>query len=141
MSPGNCLPLRKMQKTQNEIGLSQAMLLMACSPCYNLHNPCTVKSPVLVFRVASGLALGGTVRFHSEAKTMADIIIDRASETIYNTTGAMKEMRDSLADTDATGQASTFLTTTSRRLDVEADDIARQARRNRRLIERGLEIV
>ncbi|KAE8718326.1 putative HXXXD-type acyl-transferase family protein [Hibiscus syriacus] len=94
--------------------------------------------------VASGLALGGTVRFHSEAKTVVDIVIrtaNGASETIYNTTGAMKEMRDSLGDTDATGQASTFLTTTSRRLDIQADDIARQARRNRRLIERGLKIV
>ncbi|GMJ08469.1 hypothetical protein like AT5G67550 [Hibiscus trionum] len=94
--------------------------------------------------VASGLALGGTVRFHSEAKTVVDIIIrtaNGASQTIYNTTGAMKTMRDSLGDTDATAQTSTFLTTTSRRLDVEADNIARQARKNRRLIDRGLEIV
>ncbi|KAE8729748.1 hypothetical protein F3Y22_tig00003398pilonHSYRG00047 [Hibiscus syriacus] len=102
------------------------------------------ENPVFVFRVASGLALGGTVRFHSEAKTVADIVIrtaNEASQTIYNTTGAMKEMRDSLGDTDVTGQASTFLTTTSQRMDVEADDITRQARTNRRLIERGLQIV
>ncbi|KAK8619459.1 hypothetical protein V6N13_133418 [Hibiscus sabdariffa] len=94
--------------------------------------------------VASGLALGGTVRFHSEAKTVVDIIIrtaNGASQTIYNTTGAMKQMRDSLGDTNGTDQASSFLTTTSRRLDVEADNIARQARKNRRLIDRGLEIV
>ncbi|KAA3480163.1 Lipoate-protein ligase A [Gossypium australe] len=93
---------------------------------------------------ASGLVLGGTVRFHSEAKTVVDIIIrtaNEASDTIYNTTGAMKEMRDSLGDTNGTGEASSFLTTTSRRLDVEADDIARQARKNRRMIDRGLQIV
>ncbi|MBA0570419.1 hypothetical protein Golob_004080 [Gossypium lobatum] len=53
----------------------------------------------------------------------------------------MKEMRDSLGDTNGTGEASSFLTTTSRRLDVAADDIARQARKNRRMIDRGLQIV
>ncbi|KAL4377556.1 hypothetical protein GQ457_02G042260 [Hibiscus cannabinus] len=94
--------------------------------------------------VASGLALGGTVRFHSEAKTVVDIVIrtaNGASQTIYDTTGAMKEMRDSLGDINGTGRASSFLTTTSRRLDVEAGNIARQARKNRRLIDKGLEIV
>ncbi|XWS22195.1 hypothetical protein CRYUN_Cryun29cG0013300 [Craigia yunnanensis] len=94
--------------------------------------------------VASGLALGGTARFHSEAKTVMDIIIrtaNEASETIYNTTGAMKEMRDNLGETDGTGEASSFLTSTSERLDVEAANIARQARKNSRLIDRGLKIV
>ncbi|GMI92982.1 hypothetical protein like AT5G67550 [Hibiscus trionum] len=94
--------------------------------------------------VASCLALGGTVRFHSEAKTVVDIVMrtaNGASQTIYDTTEAMKEMRDSLGDINGTGQASSFLTTTSRRLDVEAGNIARQARKNRRLIDRGLEIV
>ncbi|XVF29439.1 hypothetical protein REPUB_Repub15cG0121100 [Reevesia pubescens] len=94
--------------------------------------------------VATGLALAGTARFHSEAKTVVDIIIqtaNEASETIYNTTGAMKEMRDNLGETDGTGEASSFLTSTSERLDVEAADIARQARKNSRLIDRGLKIV
>lgn len=96
------------------------------------------------FRAASGLVLGGTVRFHSEAKTVVDIVIrtaNEASDTIYNTTGAMKEMSNSLGDTNGTGEASSFLTTTSRRLDVEASNIARQARKNRRMIDRGLQIV
>ncbi|XWS35309.1 hypothetical protein CRYUN_Cryun21dG0114800 [Craigia yunnanensis] len=94
--------------------------------------------------VASGLALGGTSRFHSEAKTVVNIIIstaNEASETIYNTTGAMKEMRDNLGETNGTGEASSFLTTTSEELDAEAADIARQARKNSRLIDRGLKIV
>lgn len=94
--------------------------------------------------VASGLALGGTARFHSEAKTVVNIIIhtaNEASETIYNTTGAMKEMRDNLEETNGTGEASSFLTSTSERLDVEAEVIARQARKNRRLIDKGLKIV
>ncbi|XVE84472.1 hypothetical protein DITRI_Ditri17bG0016200 [Diplodiscus trichospermus] len=94
--------------------------------------------------VASGLALGGTARFHSEAKTVVNIIIhtaNEASETIYNTTGAMKEMRDKLGETNGTGEATTFLTSTSQKLDVEAADIARHARKNRRLIDNGLKIV
>lgn len=43
--------------------------------------------------MASGVVLGGNARFHAEAKSIVDIIIDTAndaSETIYNTTGAMK---------------------------------------------------
>ncbi|XVF84346.1 hypothetical protein PTKIN_Ptkin17bG0029400 [Pterospermum kingtungense] len=94
--------------------------------------------------VASGLAIGGTAKFHSEGKTVVDIIIRTANEasvTIYNTTGAMKEMRDNLGETNGTGEASSFLTSTSKRLDGAAGEIARQARKNRRLIDRGLEIV
>ncbi|KAK6266259.1 hypothetical protein QUC31_017096 [Theobroma cacao] len=93
---------------------------------------------------ASGLALGGTAKFHSEAKTVVNIIMrtaNGASETIYNTTGAMKEMRDNLGETNGTGEATSFLTSTSEKLDVEAADIERQARKNRRLIDRGLKIV
>ncbi|XP_021291171.1 uncharacterized protein LOC110421818 isoform X1 [Herrania umbratica] len=93
---------------------------------------------------ASGLALGGTAKFHSEAKTVVNIIMrtaNEASETIYNTTGAMKEMRDNLGEANGTGEATSFLTSTSENLDDEAADIERQARKNRRLIDRGLKIV
>ncbi|OMP08337.1 hypothetical protein COLO4_06571 [Corchorus olitorius] len=93
---------------------------------------------------ASGLALGGTAKFHSEAKSVVNIIINtanEASETIYNTTGAMKEMRNNLGETNGTGEASTFLSSTSQKLDVEAAVIERQARKNRRLIDKGLKIV
>ncbi|XVF65667.1 hypothetical protein PTKIN_Ptkin09bG0268000 [Pterospermum kingtungense] len=93
---------------------------------------------------ATGLALGGTRRFHSEARNVVNIVIstaNEASETIYNTTGAMKEIRDNLGEINGTGKASSFLTTASQKLDVEAADIAREARKNRRLIDRGLQIV
>ncbi|XP_039010713.1 uncharacterized protein LOC120139617 [Hibiscus syriacus] len=91
--------------------------------------------------------LSSSQSWHSskiETNSVVDIImttVNGASQTIYHTTAAMKQMRDSLGDTSGTVQASRFLTDTSRRLDVEAGDIARQARENRRLIDRGLEIV
>ncbi|KAF3455748.1 hypothetical protein FNV43_RR00390 [Rhamnella rubrinervis] len=95
--------------------------------------------------VASGLVIGGNERFHSHAKTVVNIIIDtanEASESIYNTTGAMKEIRDNLGDFGAiNNEAADFLTSTSRKLDVEAADIQKQARKNRRLIDKSLKIV
>ncbi|XP_057958038.1 uncharacterized protein LOC131150953 [Malania oleifera] len=92
---------------------------------------------------ASGIVLGGSARFHSRAKTVLNIIMDtanEASETIYSTTGAMKDIRDNLEASNIGVEASTFLTSTSHDLDSEAADIERQARKNRRLIDRGLKI-
>lgn len=119
------------------------------SPC---HKQCCLW-PILLaifFTIiaitASGLVLGGNAKFHSRAKTVVDIIIDtanNATKTMYNTTGAMKDMKESLgASNQSTAvQASSFLTSTSDQLDVEAADIQRQARKNRRLIDKGLKIV
>lgn len=97
---------------------------------------------------ASGLVLGGNARFHSEAKTVVNIIINtanEASETIYNTTGAMKEIKDSLRAANSpstdTSKASGFLSSTSNKLDVEAAGIERQAEQHRQLINKGLEII
>ncbi|XP_031110762.1 uncharacterized protein LOC116014932 [Ipomoea triloba] len=94
--------------------------------------------------IASGLVLGGNARFHSRADTVVDIIIDTAdgaSNTIYNTTQAMKEMSADLGATDQGPDATRFLTSTSKSLDSRAADIERQARKNRRAIEKGLRIV
>ncbi|KAG8369463.1 hypothetical protein BUALT_Bualt14G0016300 [Buddleja alternifolia] len=93
---------------------------------------------------ACGLVLGGNAKFHSRAKTVIDIIIDtadEASETIYNTTGAMRDMSTSLREVDGNSDATYFLTSTSQRLDTRAADIRRQATNNRRLIEKVLNIV
>uniref|UniRef100_A0A6N2LV56 Uncharacterized protein n=1 Tax=Salix viminalis TaxID=40686 RepID=A0A6N2LV56_SALVM len=118
-------------------------------PC---HNQCYLW-PILLaifFTIlaitASGLVLGGNAKFHSRAKTVVDIIIDtanNATRTMYNTTGAMKDMKENLgASNQSTAvQASSFLTSTSEKLDVGAADIERQARKNRRLIDKGLKIV
>ncbi|GAY61953.1 hypothetical protein CUMW_214000 [Citrus unshiu] len=93
--------------------------------------------------LGSGLVLGGNARFNSRAKTVVGIIIDtadQASETIYSTTGAMKELDGSLENTDTRGVPRGFLTSASRKLDSEAGNIKRQARKNRRLIDKGLQI-
>ncbi|EEF28541.1 uncharacterized protein LOC8284758 [Ricinus communis] len=94
---------------------------------------------------ASGLVLGGNQKFRSRARTVVNIIIDTAdgaSGTIYNTTGAMKEIRDNLEASNASaGEASSFLTSTAQQLDNQADEIHREARKHRRLIEKGLKIV
>ncbi|XP_010242727.1 PREDICTED: uncharacterized protein LOC104587007 [Nelumbo nucifera] len=118
------------------------------------RQTCTKRSypwPILVGTIftflaiaASGIVLGGTSKFHSRAKTVMNIIMDTAddaSKTIYNTTGAMKDIRDNLETSEEGGEASGFLNSTSQRLDYEAADIERQARKNRHLIDRGLNIV
>lgn len=98
----------------------------------------------MIFRTASGLVLGANAKFNSRAKTIIDIIIDtadEASDTIYKTTGAMKEMSTKLEDVDGSSDATDFLTSTSTRLDSQASDIARQASKHRNLIHKGLKIV
>ncbi|KAI9391742.1 hypothetical protein POPTR_007G132601v4 [Populus trichocarpa] len=97
-------------------------------------------------RTASGLVLGGNAKFHSRAKNVVDIIIDTANDawkTMYNTTGVLKDMKENLGVSKqrAAAQASTLLTTTSAKLDAEAADIQRRARKNRHLIDKGLKIV
>lgn len=91
-----------------------------------------------------GLVLGGNAKFHSTAETLIDVIIDtadEASETIYRTTGAMRDMTRRLREVDSDPRETSFLTSTSQRLDSQADDIARQASKNRRIIDKVLKIV
>ncbi|XP_016576919.2 uncharacterized protein LOC107874677 [Capsicum annuum] len=93
---------------------------------------------------ATGLVLGGNAKLRSRADRVVDIIIDTAdgaSETIYATTRALREMNTDLAHTDIGHQASHFLVPTSNSLDRHADDIHREAMKNRRLIQKVLEIV
>ncbi|GER28147.1 Na(+)/H(+) antiporter NhaB [Striga asiatica] len=121
-------------------------------PC---HKNCRLKPLVIaiVFTVLAilgvGLVLGGNAKFHSRAKTVIDIVIDtadEASDTIRNTTQAMKEMNitlgnETLGTESSDTRATRFLTRTSRALDDQAANISRQASKNRRLINRGLNIV
>ncbi|XP_070016475.1 uncharacterized protein [Nicotiana sylvestris] len=53
----------------------------------------------------------------------------------------MKEMNNGLEGTDLGKEAAHFLIPTSQSLDRQADDIHREARKNRRLIEKLLKIV
>ncbi|KAA8531436.1 hypothetical protein F0562_006211 [Nyssa sinensis] len=142
-------------------GLGYGGFLLAINFCCKNNNrklkkrsPCHKKCylwPILLLTfftilaiTASGLVLGGNAKFHSRAKTVVDIIIDTAdgaSVTIYNTTGAMKNISTSLEESNQGGEASGFLTSTSLQLDSEAANIQRQARKNRRAIDKGLKIV
>ncbi|XXG62142.1 hypothetical protein AAC387_Pa05g0568 [Persea americana] len=90
--------------------------------------------------IASGVVLGGNSRFHSRARTVRNIIIDTAedaSKAIYNVTGAIKSMQDSAGIQDSTG----LLNSTTRRLNRGAADIERQARKNKRWVDKGLKIM
>ncbi|PIA33946.1 hypothetical protein AQUCO_03900067v1 [Aquilegia coerulea] len=94
--------------------------------------------------IISGVVIGGTTRFHSRAKTVMNIIIDTAdgaSDTIYNVTGAMRGIRDNIALSNEGDETSNFLNTTSQRLDMDAAELSREAKKNRRLIDKGLKIV
>lgn len=95
-------------------------------------------------RVATGLVLVGSVRFHSEAKISVDIIIEtanEASETIHNTTEALRGMENSLMEANVNIEASSTLDSTAEKLDDASENIEMQARKNRRLINKGLKIV
>ncbi|KAF7132679.1 hypothetical protein RHSIM_Rhsim09G0017900 [Rhododendron simsii] len=117
------------------------------SPCqkqYYLWHAVLAAFFAVLAIVATGLVLGGNAKFHSRAKTVVNIIIDTANdatETIYNTTGAMRGMSINLEVSNANSQASGFLTTTSQKLDAQAADIQRQAKTNRQSIDKGLKIV
>ncbi|XP_021906961.1 uncharacterized protein LOC110821423 isoform X2 [Carica papaya] len=93
---------------------------------------------------ASGVILGGNARFHSQAKKVVHIIMNtanEASETIQNTTGAMRNMRDNLGASNENDEASGFLSSTSEKLNAEASEIRRQASKNRGKIDKGLKII
>jgi len=95
-------------------------------------------------RVATGLVLVGSARFHSEAKTSVDIIIktaNKASETIHNTTEALKGMESNLMEANVNVEASSNLDSTAEKLDDASVNIEMQAQKNRRLINKGLKIV
>ncbi|KAK1430486.1 hypothetical protein QVD17_13256 [Tagetes erecta] len=94
--------------------------------------------------VGTGLVLGGNAKFHSRTDKIIDIIIDTAddaSKIIYNTTEAMKMTQTNLRGINAAATTTRFLESTSRRLNFTADDIQRQARKNRHRIDLGLRIL
>ncbi|KAL8196107.1 hypothetical protein R6Q57_025107 [Mikania cordata] len=90
------------------------------------------------------LVLGGNAKFHSRADKIIDIIIntaDDASKTIYNTTSAMKITRANLQGTNVVATTTRFLEMTSRQLDATADELQRQATKNRHKIDLGLRLM
>ncbi|KAI4310756.1 hypothetical protein MLD38_035707 [Melastoma candidum] len=111
--------------------------------CYQWFVAAAIFLTVLAI-VAVGLVLGGSTKFHARASTIVEIIMDTAndaSKTIQNTTGAMEDIKDTLESSSGSTETTLFLTTMSQKLDDEAGKIEMQARRNRRLIDKGLKIV
>lgn len=97
-----------------------------------IKRPCWLYNPFYVGRVATGLVLGGNEKFHSRAKTVVNIIIDtanNATETIYNTTGAMRGMSINLEVSNGSSQASGFLISTSQKLDSQAAQLSKTSKR------------
>ncbi|KAL2332232.1 hypothetical protein Fmac_019813 [Flemingia macrophylla] len=117
--------------------------------------PCSYKSCDLtliplailltIFAIAAtGLVLAGSARFHSEAKASVNIIIqtaNEASETIHNTTGALKDMESNFMEANVSSETSVNLDSTTERLDDASANIEEKARKNRRLIDKGLRLV
>nr|XP_043629382.1 uncharacterized protein LOC122600694 [Erigeron canadensis] len=94
--------------------------------------------------VGTSLVLGGNAKFHSRADKIIDIIIDTAdgaAETLHNTTRAMKMTQTNLQGTNVEASTTRFLESTSRQLNFTANDIQRQARKNRHKIDLGLRIL
>ncbi|KAL8479491.1 hypothetical protein ACS0TY_026403 [Phlomoides rotata] len=113
------------------------------------HNHCYLQPLLLAIFftllavTACGLVFGGNSKFHSRAKTVIDVIIDAADEassTIYNITGAMKNMSNSLREVEGNSQATDFLNSTSQSLDNQATNIERTASNNRDLIYKDMNI-
>ncbi|XP_021774888.1 uncharacterized protein LOC110738767 [Chenopodium quinoa] len=125
-------------------------------PCYLFPLIFTTFFAILAI-IASGVALEGNMRFHSEANTIMRVIIhtaDQASNTIYNATGPMRKIGANLqqqamdsiggvdgADTTDMAAAASFLASTSDKLDYAATGIKKQAQKNRLLVEKGLTIL
>lgn len=140
---------------------------MVHSPCYIAHNisnvshvipslcveireasyvfvPCGEMDVFNFSSAATGVVLAGNARFHSEARASVNIIImtaNEASETLYNTTGALKDIQTKLERSNVGDVASNILSSTSDKLDAESAIIEMQASKNRRLIHKGLRVV
>lgn len=99
----------------------------------------------IICRVASGVSLGGSTRFHSSANTIKNIILEaanNASTTIHTVTGAVRAMQsDPQVNAGIFTDKSSRLNSTLQRLEVDADNIERKALKNMRLLSKGLKIM
>lgn len=79
-----------------------------------------------------------------EAKSSVNIIIktaNDASETLHMTTGALKDMESNFMNANVNAEAAVKLDSTTKKLDDASANIEKQAKKNRRLINKGLKIV
>ncbi|KAJ6833469.1 uncharacterized protein M6B38_332605 [Iris pallida] len=93
--------------------------------------------------VASGVALGGSSRFHSEAKAVKNTIVgaaNEASSTIRKVTTAVQSIqRNTEVYVNLAG--SSGLNTKTQKLSDDADNVRRKAEKNMRRLNKGLRIM
>jgi hypothetical protein len=97
--------------------------------------------PRFIFSVASAIALHGTVRFHSRAESIKEIVGRTALEataTIYNITGAIEKMENTSKLYDSRSQSFDHLNSTVKVLNSEAVEIQAKAEKNMRLVSKGI---
>ncbi|KAI3919448.1 hypothetical protein MKW98_030159 [Papaver atlanticum] len=116
-----------------------------CSSKYCSLWPIFLGTALTVLAIAaSGVVLGGSSKFHSKAKIIMHVIVDTAdgaSDTIHNVTGAMRNIPDNLGKVQNKTETFGFPNSTTEKLDTEASEIRRQAKKNRDMIEKGLSIM
>ncbi|XP_020252115.1 uncharacterized protein LOC109829402 isoform X2 [Asparagus officinalis] len=93
--------------------------------------------------VASGVALGGSTRFNSRARSIKNIIVEaanNASSTIYSVTKSVEAMQSD-SQVFASLSGSNALNSTLQRLDREAENIQKKAGGATHQLNKGLEIM
>ncbi|KAI3886551.1 hypothetical protein MKW92_051951 [Papaver armeniacum] len=116
-----------------------------CSSRYCSLWPIFLGTALTVLAIAaSGVVLVGSSKFHSKANTIMHIIVDTAdgaSATLHNVTGAMRNIPDNLGTNQNKTGTFVFPNSTTEKIDTEASEIKRQAKKNRDMIEKGLSIM
>lgn len=95
-------------------------------------------------RAASGVVLAGSSKFHSQARTSLGIIIktaNEASETIHNATGALRDIQTDLMESNVDADAYGNLNSTAESFDATAENIVKEASKNRRIINKAFKVM
>ncbi|KAK7257888.1 hypothetical protein RIF29_32195 [Crotalaria pallida] len=98
----------------------------------------------LLAMAASGLVLGGSSKFHSQARTSLNIIIttaNEASETIHNATGALRDIQADLEQLNVDADETEKLNSTAESFDATAEKIVKEATKNTGTINKVLKVV
>ncbi|XP_019448543.1 PREDICTED: uncharacterized protein LOC109351531 isoform X2 [Lupinus angustifolius] len=114
-----------------------------CKGCGLSPIPLAILLTILAM-AASGFVLAGSSKFHSQARTSLDIIINTAnvaSETIHNATGALRDIQGDLVESSVNVDESGKLNSTIESFDATAENIVKRARKNRRLINKVFKVV
>lgn len=96
-----------------------------------------------ICRVASGMVLGGSSKFHSRVKSIKNLIVEtsqEASQTINNVTKAIGDM-ESVAAQYGSLEGSSYLNSRSQILNDEAANMQQKTEKSMRLVDRAIGIL